>query len=183
MTPEHQTATVAVEPAASPPPGGGSALFSLNPGMILWTWIIFGTLALLLYKFAWKPILNGLAAREKKIRESLENAERIKQEMETLARKQQEVLSQAHAEGLSIVRQGREQAEVLSKTIVDQAKEEAAMFLSQAQKEIAGETERARQMLRAEAATLAVAAASKLVQASLDDARHRDLAAKYIKEL
>jgi F-type H+-transporting ATPase subunit b len=182
MTPEQQnTATVAVPEAA--PHGGGSALFSLNPGMVLWTWIIFGTLALLLYKFAWKPILNGLAAREKKIKESLDNAERIKREMETLARRQEEVLSKAHAEGLAIVRQNREQAEALSQSIVSQAKEEAAMFLSQAQKEIAGETERARQTLREEAAHLAVTAASKLIQASLDDAKHRELAAKYINEL
>ena len=100
MTPEQTTATVVHEAAA---PSGGSALFSLNPGMIIWTWIVFGTLALLLYKFAWKPILNGLTAREKKIKESLENAERIKQELESISRKQAEILSQAQAEGAPLV--------------------------------------------------------------------------------
>jgi F-type H+-transporting ATPase subunit b len=182
MTPENQTATAGTVQEAAPH-GGGSALFSLNPGIIVWTWITFGILFLLLYKFAWKPILNGLAAREKKIKESLENAERIKQELESISRKQAEILSQAQAEGLKIIKMEREQAEALSQNIVRQSKEEAAALVAQAKKEISGETERARQILREEAATLIVTAAAKLVDSSLDDAKHREIAARYISEL
>ena len=89
--PEQTTATVQAEHGSGG--GGGNALLSLDPGVLIWTWVTFFILLFILYKFAWKPILGGLAAREKKIRESLENAEKIKQELENLARRQEEAMA------------------------------------------------------------------------------------------
>jgi len=177
MTSEHTAAVPSGEKA------GGSPLFQLDPGLAIWTWITFGVLFFILYKFAWKPILAALASRENRIRESLENAEKIKKEMEQLARRQAEVLSQAEAEGLKIVKREREQAEVLARNIVQQAKEESAGLAAAAKKEIQGETEKARELLRQETVNLSLGIAAKLIGTSLTEAKHRELARKYLEEL
>jgi hypothetical protein len=57
-------------------------VFAGDVGNALWTLVIFGSVVFVLGKFAWKPILNGLQAREAFIRESLEEARRDRAEAE-----------------------------------------------------------------------------------------------------
>ena len=59
-------------------------MISFDPGLIIWTTIIFTLLLILLKKFAWKPILTSVEARNKSIEEALKSAEKAKEEMKTL---------------------------------------------------------------------------------------------------
>ena len=57
---------------ASGSESGGNPLLEIHPGLIIWTIVIFVILAIVLGKFAWKPILKALKQREESIRESLD---------------------------------------------------------------------------------------------------------------
>jgi len=50
-------------------------LFSIEPGLVLWTWITFIILFVVLKKFAWKPLTEAVAKREKTISDAVENAQ------------------------------------------------------------------------------------------------------------
>ena len=48
----------------------GSMLVALDPGMVVWTWLVFFVFLIVLRKFAWKPILQSLDEREESIQKS-----------------------------------------------------------------------------------------------------------------
>jgi len=59
-------------------------LIQPDPGLFIWTIVTFLVLLALLAKFAWRPLLQALESRQERIRKSLEDAERARQELERL---------------------------------------------------------------------------------------------------
>ena len=68
-------------------------MITFDPGLIIWTTIIFTLLLILLKKFAWKPILSAVDERNKSIEEALkaaleaeefEECARLRDEIQTL---------------------------------------------------------------------------------------------------
>src|SRR6266540_4296062 len=84
-----------------------SRTFGFNLHHFIAQVISFLIVAFLLYKFAYKRILNVLEERRQKIAESLANAEKIKQELATAQGKAQEILSQANAQGTKLIEEAR----------------------------------------------------------------------------
>lgn len=91
-------------------------------GLIFWMLIGFGILFFILAKFAWPVITNGIASRNKKISDQLEEAAKIHEEMESLNKKHEEMLVQAKAERDAILSEARK----VSGELYDQAKQKAA---------------------------------------------------------
>ena len=78
-----------------------------NPGLIIWTIVTFVLLIILLKKFAWKPLLEALQRREESVRNSIERAERAKQEAERLLEENRKQLERAGQEGQRILNENR----------------------------------------------------------------------------
>jgi len=73
-----------------------------DPGLYIWTIATFLVLAGLLAKFAWKPLLAALAARQDAIRKSLDEARQARTELERLNAESQRILAQARSEAESL---------------------------------------------------------------------------------
>ena len=144
-----------------------------DPGLFIWTILTFLTLLALLSKFAWKPLLAALQARQDRISQSLDDARRAQEEMERVKRESAEIIRQAHVEASGIVSSSRTDAERVREETKQKARAEAAAIIAAAQRQIESETLRARDDVRREAAELAVAIASKLIRRniSVDDNR------------
>jgi F-type H+-transporting ATPase subunit b len=82
-------------------------LVQLDPGLYIWTIVIFLVLLGLLAKFAWRPLLEALEKRQESIRRSLDDAAKAKQELERLQTESQRILAQARAEAETIVARTR----------------------------------------------------------------------------
>ena len=67
-------------------------------GTIFWTVLIFVLFFLILKKFAWKPILNAVKARDEMIKGSLESAEKAREEMSKLQSDNEAILRKAREE-------------------------------------------------------------------------------------
>ena len=139
-------------------------LVQLDPGLYIWTIVVFLVLLALLGKFAWRPLLEALEKRQESIRRSLDDAAKAKQELERLQVESQRILAEARAEAEAIVARTREDANRLRDEMRQKAQQEAANIVKNAQKQIELETARALQQLRHEAVDLSVAIASKLLQ-------------------
>ena len=144
-----------------------------DPGLFIWTILTFLILLALLSKFAWKPLLAALQARQDRISQSLDDARRAQEEMERVKRESAEIIRQAHVEASGIVSSSRTDAERVREETKQKARAEAAAIIAAAQRQIESETLRARDDVRREAAELAVAIASKLIRRniSVDDNR------------
>ena len=97
--------------------GGDGNIFAGDLGNMIWTVVIFVLVLLVLGKFAWGPILEGLQARENFIRESLEEAKADRESAEERLREYEVKLAEARAEATALVEEGRRDAELVRQTI------------------------------------------------------------------
>ena len=110
--------------------------FEGNFGVALWTLIIFGIVVFVLGKFAWGPILGGLQAREKFIRESLESAKRDREAAEARLKEYSDKLVTARAEATAIVEEARRDADAVKRRFQEETQAEANSTIERARREI-----------------------------------------------
>ena len=137
--------------------------------------IVFGILIWVTMTFIWPPLMAAIEDRQQKIAEGLAAADRSKKDLAQAEEKVNEVLREARGKASEIIAQ----AEVRGNQIVDAAKE-AAIEEGNRQKaaamaEIVSATSRAREDLRKQVSSLAVAGASKLLLREIDGNAHRAL--------
>jgi F-type H+-transporting ATPase subunit b len=163
--------------------GGGGGLFSINAGLSVWTVIIFVSLLIVLWRFAWGPILSAVEAREKGIRNALEEARARQEEAEKLLEEHRKELADARRQAQEILAEGREAAGRLRKELEGKAREESDAILARARSEIEREKDAAVDALRRGSVDLALAAASKLLHRKLDGEQDRRLVMEYVDGL
>ena len=176
---EKDTTAVVVHEGGS----SGGALFSIDPGLSIWTWVVFGLLFIILRKFAWKPMMDSVAEREKVITDAVEQAKQTREALEQIAVKQEKILHEARDEARKIIDEGRKAALASADGIRERAGEEARRTVDEAKKQIVYEKEMALREIRNSSVDLVIAASEKLIAGSLDDEAHRRIVAKQLEEL
>jgi F-type H+-transporting ATPase subunit b len=138
-----------------------------DPGLYVWTILVFLILLALLAKFAWKPLLQALEQRQASIAKALDDARQAKEELERLHGESARILAAARAEADTILARTREDANRFRDELKQKAQAEAANVVKNAERQIELETARALQQIRAEAVDLSVAIASKILERSV----------------
>lgn len=156
---------------------------SVSPKMVGWTWLTFAIVAFVLYKYAWKPILQGLDDREAKIRKSIEDAEEIQRTMDALEERREKAIDEADAKAKAIVDDARKAAVDAGHAIEAKARQEAEILYENTLRDIRTEKDKAAVGLRREAAELAVSLASKILTDELSAERQNELTQQLIKDL
>ncbi len=154
-----------------------------DPGLAIWTIVTFLVLLWLLARFAWRPLLRALDARQETIRKSLEDARKAREEMEALGKESQRILRQAHADAEAIVAGSRAEAEKLREEIRLKAREDAEAVVRESRLRIETETARALRQLRGEIADLSVEIASKLIQRNFTPQDQSALVEETLREI
>ena len=154
-----------------------------DPGLFIWTIVTFLVLLGLLAKFAWRPLLQALESRQERIRKSLEDAERARQELERLQQDSAKMMQQARMEAESIVTQTRADAERLREELKQKAKDEADNILRNAQQQIQLQTRQAIQQIRHEVADIAVLLTSKLLERNIAKEDNKRLIDDTLKQI
>lgn len=157
-------------------------ILKVEAGLIIWEAIAFVGLFLVLWKFAWGPILGILSERENTIRESVEKAEETRDEAEKLMADYKRQLDEARAEAQKIIEDGRKFGESMKEEIVQKARQESEQVLTKANEAITREKESALAELQSQVADLTIDAASKVVNRSLSKKDHQQLIEEYLAE-
>ncbi|MCS5666737.1 MAG: F0F1 ATP synthase subunit B [Dehalococcoidia bacterium] len=137
---------------------------------------------LLLYLFAYKPILRLMDQRAERIRESLEAADTARQEAASSQEAIQAQITEARREGQRIMDQAREASERFRTDEMDKARQEAEAFVERAKQDIARERDTALQEVRASFGDLAITAAERVIRSSLDRQAHEGLINQVLEE-
>ncbi len=145
---------------------------------------IVGILVLLfiLKQLLYGPLLKVIDERSERIRESLEAAERTKEEAATNQEQMQEDMQKAREEGQQMIAQARDVAARFRDEEMAKAREEIAAERSKAEADIQRERDAAIEDLRREFAGLAISAAEQVVERSLSESDHRDIIDRVIEE-
>lgn len=148
-------------------------------GLLIWTGLIFVLLMFVLTKFIWKPILSSVNAREQKITDALELAERTKAEMTALQAANENLLKEARAERDAIVKDAKEVATGMVEKAKADAKSEANKIVEAARVSINAEKVAAIAELKTQVASISIEIAEKIVRGELSsDDKQKALAEK-----
>ena len=162
---------------------GGSFLVSPSLGLMIWTLLAFGITLYLLNKLAFPRIAEALDRRRVAIEESIESAQRAKQEADELLDEYRARLREAREQAEDIVARARKAGENLQDETKAEASRQREELLAQARRDIEHETRRAIDELRKEVADMTVVATEKITRKSLDSEDHRRLIEEALGEV
>lgn len=169
---------------ASSEGGGGSGNFLVTPevGLMIWTLLSFGVAYWILKKYAFPRIQDALDKRSRAIAESIDAAERTRQEADQILNEYRERLREAREQADEIVARARKAADKTQDEARITAKETREEMLRDARRDIEQETRRAIGQIRREVADLTVIATEKVARKTLDDQDHKKLIDEALQE-
>jgi len=144
--------------------------------------INFAILLGLLYLVAYKPIMRILDERSRKVKDSMEQTELIRQQAERAEEEVKKQIEAAGREGQEIVARAVRSGEEVRQKAQQEARQDAESLITRAQGEIQRERDEAIGELRKEFADLTILAAEQVIDRSLDKEAHRQLIDKVLKE-
>lgn len=163
--------------------GGGIALLEINPGLVIWTTITFILVAVLLYVFAWKKIIEALDKRAEYIETNIKKAEEARVEAEQKLQEYENKLLDLKREAQEIIQEAKRDAENLKNEIIQKAKTEAEELRRRAQKEINLAKEAAIQEIHNYAIELSMEITRKIIKKSLTEEDHKRMLEETLKEI
>lgn len=153
-------------------------------GLLFWTGLVFISLLFILTKFIWKPILAAVNAREEKISEALELAEKTQIEMKALQSQNENLLKEARIERDEIVKDAKETATKMVADAKNAAKVESEKVVVAARHTIEAEKVAAIAALKTQMASFSLEIAEKLVRGELaSNDKQKALAEKLVADI
>ena len=158
-------------------------MIKFDPGLIIWTTIIFTMLLLVLKKFAWKPILKSVEDRSKSIQDALEAADKAKEEMATLTADNERIIAEAKVERDNLLKEARE----IKEKIINEAKEsaniEAEKIIVSAKEQINNDKMQAITELKNNVAKISIEMTEKILRKELiNKESHKEFISKSLKQ-
>lgn len=148
---------------------------TVNIDLAVVSFVVFMILLMVLWKFAWGPISEGLDKREQNIADHIAAAEAKHEEAKALLAQYDQRLAEAAGEVREIIEEARRDAEHTQKEILAKATEDALVIQERGRREIETATSAALKELSEKSAALAVDLAGKIVQAHLSPDDHSRL--------
>ncbi|MCK4361817.1 MAG: F0F1 ATP synthase subunit B [Dehalococcoidia bacterium] len=140
--------------------------------------LLFGLLTVVLYK----PVRRMLDERSNRIKESMEQAEQIKEQMAKTEEQVREQLGAARRDGQDILAQAAQMGERLKEEARGEARQEAEVIVARARTEIERERDAAIDEVKRQFVDLAITAAEKVVNETLDREKHRRLIEEVLEQ-
>lgn len=155
--------------------------FHIETNLLIAQLVNFTIVLIVLYTFAYKPILKILNDRTKKIEKGLKDAEDARKKMEELTQKEREVLVSAKKEAQNIMKNAEQSAKKEAQNIVLETKAQTERMIEEAKKNIEQEKGKMIAEVKSEIAGLVVAATEKVISEKLDKEKDKELIEKVIK--
>src|SRR6266542_2926589 len=145
-----------------------SGLIKVVPGLMVWTLIAFGLTFFVLRKYAFGPIQKTIDERRERIRSSIEEADRAREEARKLVEEHRALIGRARRDAEEILAEARRIAEAQRERVKEETDADRVRRLEETRREVEAETRRALEQIRAEVAELTLVAAEKVTRKSLD---------------
>lgn len=151
------------------------AALGINLGFFIFQVLNFIIVVVLLYAWAYRPMINALESRKQKIAQGVEDAQIAAEARANAEKDAREIIAKAQAEASQKVREATERAEAAAREVLAQAEVAAAKAREDALAEAAQERDRMLADVRGQIAALAMAATHRLIKETLDEKRQHQL--------
>jgi F-type H+-transporting ATPase subunit b len=158
-------------------------LIEVRLGLMVWTIVCFGLAFLILRKYAFGAIQNAINERRDRIRRSLEEAEKARNEARGLLEEHRALIGQARGQSEEILAEARRVADSMRERVREETEADRQRRIEETKRQIEAETHRALQQIRSEVAELTLIATTKVTGKVLDDEDHRRLIEESVRDL
>ncbi len=145
--------------------------------------LAFFAVVWLVMKFGWPHIIKAIEDRQAKIAEGLAAADRARQELADADARVADEIRKARVEAAGIVDKAQQQANQIIEKARNDAIVEATKQKAIAAADIEAQAHKAREELRAQVASLAVAGAQKILKREIDANAHKALIDQLVTEI
>lgn len=163
--------------------GGPPNLLSPAGGLMFWTLLVFVVLMFVLSRFAFKPLLAAVQAREESLQRALDQAKKDREEAAKVLEEHQRQLEAARGEAQRFIAEGRATADKMKAEMLEATRAQQHELMERAKRDIEAEKTRAVAELRREAVDLAIAGASKVIEKNLDSGANRQLVESFLSSI
>jgi F-type H+-transporting ATPase subunit b len=157
-------------------------LLAISPGLMIWTLVMFAITLFIMKRYVFGPVGELIEKRRRDIAQSIDEAERSRDEARALLEEYKAKLIEARKEADALRDQGRKEGEQQRAELVAQAQTQRERVLADADSQIGAQARAAASGLRDDVVDLALLAAEKVSRRSLSDADHRRLIEEAIAE-
>src|SRR6476646_1774650 len=162
---------------------GANPLIQVTPGLMIWTIVCFLIALFVLKRYAFGPIQKAIDERRDRIRQSIEEADRAREEARNLLEEHRKLLGKAKSDAEEILAEARKQSDAQRERVREETETDRQRRLEETKKQIDAETQRSLEQIRSEVTELAIAATSKVTGKVLDREDHRKLIEEAISDL
>lgn len=182
-TVEPLTATETEAHAEAAEPTGAIGTLGIDGGIFVAQLVNFLVVLLVLWKFAYKPLLRMLDQRTERIEKSMRDAEHVEKRVAALEDERKQVVDEARAEAARLMELARTDADALKADMVERAKREVERVVVNGKAQLKGEQEAMLRDARKELVEIAVAAARKILTEGVDDKKAASLAEEVVRKM
>ncbi|MDR0953711.1 MAG: F0F1 ATP synthase subunit B [Elusimicrobiota bacterium] len=159
------------------------ALLQPDIGLTFWTMVNFLILAFLLAKFAWKPVVNSLENREKKIAADVSSAQSAREEAEKIKKDLEAKMESLAKETSAKLKEAAALAEQEKQKLLVAAKGEAGALIDQARAQIEADTNKAIEAVKKEVVNTTMLAVKKVIGKEADAKTNAQLVEDLLKDI
>ncbi|HEY8793097.1 MAG TPA: F0F1 ATP synthase subunit B [Gaiellaceae bacterium] len=158
-------------------------LIEVRLGLMVWTIVCFGITFYILKRFAFGQIQKIIDERRERIRRSIEEAEKARNEARRLLEEHRTLIGQARGQAEQILSEARKVGESMARRVKEETEADRQRRLEETKRQIEAETQRALEQIRTEVAELTLIATTKVTGKVLEDADHKRLIDEAIRDL
>jgi F-type H+-transporting ATPase subunit b len=163
--------------------GASNPLIQVIPGLMIWTIVAFGITLWVLKRYAFGPVQKLIDDRRERIRQSIDEADRAREEARSLLEEHRALIAQARSQAEEILGEARKVADAQRERVRGEIEEDRQRRLEETQRQIEQATAQALGEIRREVASLSVLAAEKITRKSLTDADQKRLIDEALAEI
>ena len=164
-------------------PVATNPLIQVIPGLMVWTLIAFGITFFVLKRYAFGPVQKLIDDRRDRIRQSIEEADRARDEARSLLEEHRALIGQAKSEAEGILADARKVADAQRDRLRGELEEDRQRRLEETQRQIDQATQQALAELQRSVATLSLVAAERITRKTLTEADQRRLIDEALAEI
>ena len=158
-------------------------LIQVIPGLMIWTIVSFAITLWVLKRYAFGPVQKLIDDRRDRIRQSIEEADRAREEARSLLEEHRALINQAKGQAEDILAEARKVADAQRERVRGELEEDRQRRLEETQRQIDQATAQALGEIRREVGALAALAAEKITRKALTDADKQRLIDEALSEI
>ncbi len=155
-------------------------LITPEPGLFIWTVVVFLIVFFILWKYAFKPIGQSLRNRELGIEEALKSADRAREEMANMKSDNERILNEAREERSKMLREAKEAKDQILSEARERANSEYNRIVSEAQQQINNQKRAALIEIKNSVGNMVLDASEKILRRELNNKQEQE---NYIRDL